>query len=321
MSCSSLYYLETLCEWKREMYKQVNWLSTLLLIIVMSTPSFAGASTLKVIASFSIIEDLVKHVAGDELDVTTIVPPGGDVHNWELTPPNVLAIEEADIIFYNGFGLEPWLRHVEAIADNQLTLKALAENADYAPLSIGTGPYKGATDPHMWLDPKGAAAYLDVIVQTLSEHYPNKADIFDVRAKEAQQALSTLDQHLQERLQGIPQTNRLLYTSEGGMSYFARAYGFDYASIWGVNHEYIGSAQAMAAMSERLTNTRPPALFYESTVPDIHMDSLSRETGITLEGPLYVDSLGASDGPAYNYPAMLRHNAELLHKALGGARE
>ncbi|WP_249977168.1 metal ABC transporter solute-binding protein, Zn/Mn family [Vreelandella olivaria] len=302
------------------MDKRAIWVIALLFITLVTSPQAFAASSLKVIVSFSVIEDLVKRVAGNDVRITTIVPIGEDVHRWELTPPNVLAIEEADIIFYNGFGLEPWIRHVEAMADDGLTLTALAEKADYTPLAIMTGQYKGSPDPHMWMDPKGAAAYIDVIAQTLIEHYPEKAEAFNARAEEAHEALALLDQRLQERLQGIPQTNRVLYTSEAGMSYFAQAYQFEYASIWGVNHETLGSAQAMESMSRRLTEKRPPALFYESTVPFIHMDSLARETGIKLGGPLYVDTLGEPDGPAYNYPAMLRHNAEQLHEALGGAR-
>lgn len=302
------------------MDKRAPWIITLLLVTLLNAPQAFGANSFKIITSFSVIEDLVKRVAGSDITITNLVPTGEDVHRWELTPPNVLAIEEADIMFYNGFGLEPWMRHVEAMARDSLTLIALAENADYEPLPISTGQFKGNSDPHMWMDPKGAAAYIDVIAQTLIEHYPEKAEAFNSRATEAHEALAKLDRTLSERLQGIPQTNRMLVTSEAGMSYFARAYEFEYAAIWGVNHETLGSAEAMASMSMRLAEKRPQALFYESTVPCIHMDALAREVNVSLKGPLYVDTLGASDSPAYNYPAMLRHNVEQLHEGLGGAR-
>lgn len=302
------------------MDKRAPWIFTLLLATALSSSQALGASTLKVIASFSVIEDLVKRVAGDDIRITTIVPVGQDVHRWELTPPNVLAVEEADIVFYNGHGLEPWIRHLEAMASDTLTLMALAETADYATLTIPVGQHKGNPDPHMWMAPQGAAAYIDVIAQTLSARYPDKASLFQTRAADAKEGLALLDQQLKERLEGIPQINRLLTTSEASFGYFARAYGFDVAAIWGLNSETLGSAQAMETMSKRLTDQRPPALFYESTTPYIHMDALARESGISLAGPLYVDTLSDTDGPAYNYPAMLRHNAELLHEALGGAR-
>ncbi|MBZ5489084.1 zinc ABC transporter substrate-binding protein [Halomonas aquamarina] len=302
------------------MHQQVKWVSTLLLAILSSVSPLAGASTFRVVASFPVLEDLVKRVAGDDISVSTVVPPGADVHNWELTPPNVLAIEEADILFYNGFGLEPWLRHVKAMSDDSLLLKSVAENADFTPQPILTGRYKGTPDPHMWLDPEGAAAYVEVIADTLAEHYPDQAEGFHARAQQTYQALQLLDQAIKERLDGVPNINRTLVTSEAGLGYFARAYDLEYAAIWGVNHETQGSAQAMAQMSTRLANERPPALFYESTVACIHMDAQAREHGIKLAGPLYVDTLSPADGPAYNYPAMLRHNAELIHEALGGAR-
>ncbi len=303
------------------MSKRVTWICTLLLVALLSAaPAYANTS-LRVIASFSVMEELVKRVAGDKASVSVIVPAGEDVHRWELTPPNVLALEETHIVFYNGLGLEPWIRHVEAMSDDQLTLVEVAKNADYAPLTISTGQYKGEPDPHMWMDPNGAAAYIDVIAETLAEHLPEHANTFYARAEEARKALSNLSQAVKERLEGIPQTNRTLLTSEAGFGYFARAFTFEAKGVWGVNHEKLGSAQAMAKMSEYLAENRPrpSALFFESTTPSIHMDALSRETSIPLAGPLYVDSLSGSDGPAANYSAMLRHNAEVMHTALGGA--
>ncbi|WP_404377244.1 metal ABC transporter solute-binding protein, Zn/Mn family [Vreelandella aquamarina] len=302
------------------MDKRTPWIITLLFTAALTSSPVFAATHLKVVASFSVIEDLVKRVAGEDISISTLVPAGSDVHRWELTPPNVLAVEEADIVFYNGHGLEPWFRHVEAMANDTLTLVALAESANYPPLTIPVGQHKGNPDPHMWMDPNGAAAYIEVITHTLSARYPEKAAAFRTRAAQAREALTLLDQQLKERLEGIPQTNRLLTTSEASFGYFAHAYGFEYAAIWGLSSETLGSARAMETMSKHLAAKRPPALFYESTTPYIHMDALARETGLTLAGPLYVDTLSDSDSPAYNYPAMLRHNAELLHEALGGAR-
>lgn len=311
-----LYSLE------RGMYKRFTWLSTLLFVALLSAAPAYATTSLRVLASFSVLEDLVKRVAGDNVNVKVIVPAGEDVHRWELTPPNVLALEETNIVFYNGFGLEPWIHHVQAMADDQLTLVEVAKKADFTPLTISTGLYEGEPDPHMWMDPRGAMAYIDVIADTLAEHLPEQADAFYARAEEAHKALTDLNQVLKERLDGIPHTNRTLITSEAGFGYFARAYAFEAQGVWGVNHETQGSAQAMAKMSEYLgeKRPRPSALFYESTTANIHMDALSRETGIALAGPLYVDSLSRSDGPAVNYPAMMRHNADAMHAALGGAR-
>ena len=301
------------------MSKWFTWVWALLFVALISAAPAYANTTLRVIASFSVMEELVKRVAGDTVSVNVIVPRGEDVHRWELTPPNVLALEETHIVFYNGLGLEPWIRHVEAMSDDRLTLVEVAKKADYTPLTISTGQYKGEPDPHMWMDPEGAAAYIDVIAETLAEHLPEQADAFYARADEARRALNNLNQAVKERLEGIPQTNRTLLTSEAGFGYFARAYAFDAQGVWGVNHETQGSAQAMAKISEQLAEKRPPALFFESTTPSIHMDALSREASLPLAGPLYVDSLSGEDGPAANYADMLRHNAEVMHTALGGA--
>ncbi|NYS77276.1 zinc ABC transporter substrate-binding protein [Halomonas glaciei] len=303
------------------MSKWVTWVCTLLFVALISTAPAYANTTLRVIASFSVMEELVKRLAGDTVSVNVIVPRGEDVHRWELTPPNVLALEETHIVFYNGLGLEPWIRHIEAMSDDELTLVEVARKADYTPLMISTGAHQGEPDPHMWMDPEGAAAYIDVIAETLAKHLPDQADEFYSRAEEARQALDNLNLAVKERLEGIPQTNRTLLTSEAGFGYFARAYAFEAQGVWGVNHETQGSAEAMAKMSEYLANNRPrpPALFFESTTPSIHMDALSREASLPLAGPLYVDSLSGADGPAANYADMLHHNAEVMHTALGGA--
>lgn len=303
------------------MSKWVTCVCTLLLVALISAAPAYANTTLRVMASFSVMEELVKRVAGDTVNVNVIVPRGEDVHRWELTPPNMLMLEETQIVFYNGLGLEPWIRHVEAMSDDELLLVEVANKADYTPLRISTGAHKGELDPHMWMDPEGAAAYIDVIAETLAEHLPDHADTFYTRAEEARSALNNLNSAVKERLEGIPQTNRTLVTSEAGFGYFARAYAFEALGVWGVNHETLGSARAMANMSEYLAThrPRPSALFFESTTPSIHMDALSREAFIPLAGPLYVDTLSAADGPAANYSAMLHYNAEVLHTALGGA--
>lgn len=302
------------------MTKRATRTSTLYCLALCLLPQAVWADTLKVAASFSIIGDFVRRIADDDVEVNVIAPIGSDVHRWELTPPNVLALEDTDIVFYNGYDLEPWLRHVRAVIHDDTPLVALAERAHFAPIPVPTGEYEGQPDPHMWMDPQGAAAYLDVIADTLAGHAPDKAELYHRRAEEAREVLADLDRAIKERLDGIPYTNRTLITSEAGFGYFARAYEFEHTGIWGMNQETWGTARAMARMSERLSEQRPPALFYESTVAEIHMDALARETGLPLAGPLYLDTLSARDGPAFNYPALLRYNADLLHQALGGAR-
>ncbi|MGM0543486.1 MAG: metal ABC transporter solute-binding protein, Zn/Mn family [Pseudomonadota bacterium] len=303
------------------MRNKLMYVSSLLVALLLANLPAMAQTPLRVVVSFSVIADLTERVAGDDASVEVIVPPGEDVHRWELTPPNVLALEDADLVLYNGFELEPWLRDVQAIVEDELPMVALAEHADHPTLALAIGRYQNSANPHMWMAPQGAAAYVDVIAETLSAHAPDHAEAFNQRADDLKQTLTDLDADIQERLDGIPQTNRSLVTSEAGFAYFANAYDLEYTALWGVNHETLGKAAAMAHLEAQLADTRPPALFYESTTPKIHMDAQARDADLPLAGPLYVDALSGSDGPAADYTAMLRHNVELLHAALGGARE
>ncbi|UYG04054.1 zinc ABC transporter substrate-binding protein [Halomonas sp. LR3S48] len=291
------------------------------LALALPTATHAEESPLRVAATFSVLGDLVREVAGDNAQVDVLTPVGAEVHEWELVPSNFIALERADVVFYNGYGLEQWLGQVEATVGSGVPLIALAEESGYATQPIATGDFAGEPDPHMWMDPRAAAEYARVIADTLAEARPDAAEAFQARAEALEESLHALHDELTQTLADIPEEQRLLITSEAAFLYFADAFGFEHDGIWGNNAEQEGSPNQVMRIVDKIEERRPAAIFWESTISDRHVRSVANETQVEIAGPLYVDSLSEPEGEAPDYAGMLRHNARLLLDTLGGEHD
>ncbi|MBA2779282.1 metal ABC transporter solute-binding protein, Zn/Mn family [Billgrantia kenyensis] len=290
------------------------WLALPLAAMVGSIS--AATANPKVVASFSILGDLVHQVGGDDIELVVLTPAGADVHEWELTPDNFIALEDAELIFYNGYQLEQWMRQVYATVGNRAPLVPVARLSEYPTQPIVTGEFTGEPDPHLWMDPRAVQAYLPVIAEHLAELHPQAAERFHERADAASETLEALHEALADLLAEIPEERRILISTEAALVYFAEAYGFRHDGVWGINAESEGLPRQVMRIVEVIEDTRPAALFWQSTVSDRYIRSIATDTGVPVVGPLFVDSLGESGEGASNYVAMMRHNAELIRDAL-----
>ncbi|QTP53467.1 zinc ABC transporter solute-binding protein [Billgrantia sulfidoxydans] len=297
-----------------------GWMLLSALALALSNTAHAEESPLRVATTFSVLGDLVREVAGDDAEVEVLTPVGAEVHEWELVPSNFVALEKADVVLYNGYGLEQWIGQVEATIGDDVPLVALAEESGYATQPIATGDFAGEADPHMWMDPRAAAEYARVAAEVLAEARPDAADAFRSRAEALGESLHALHDELTESLATIPEERRLLITSEAAFLYFADAFGFEHDGIWGNNAEQEGSPHQVMRIVDKIEERQPAAIFWESTISDRHVRSVASETEVKIAGPLYVDSLSEPEGEAPDYPGMLRHNVQLLLDTLGGER-
>ncbi|WP_346797841.1 zinc ABC transporter substrate-binding protein [Halomonas sp. Bachu 37] len=295
--------------------------TSVLLLSLHVVGAQASDDPLRVAATFSVIGDLVAQVAGEDADVSVLTPVGAEVHEWELTPSSFMTLEKADVIFYNGYNLEQWMYQVESTVSQKATVVGLAEASGYPAQPIVTGDFSGEPDPHVWMDPRAGAAYAQAIAETLAEADPSAAEAYHARADELAQSLHELHGELKEVLAEIPEEKRLLITSEAAFSYFAEAFELEHDGIWGMNSETEGAPSQVMRVVDKINEMQPAAIFWESTISDRHVKSVASETGVTIAGPLYVDSLSDPDGDAPNYENLLRHNAELIRANLGVASE
>lgn len=285
--------------------------------LALSVTAKADTATPRVVATFSILGDLAREVAGDDAKVDVLTPIGAEVHEWELVPSNFIALERADVVFYNGYGLEQWIGQASATVGDGVPVVALAEASGFPTQPITTGEFAGAADPHLWMDPRGAAEYAQVIAATLGEIQPGTAAAFQARADTLKEKLLALHDELLEQLSGLTQEERLLISSEAAFVYFANAFDFEHDGIWGNNAEEEGSPRQIMRIIDKIRKRKPAAIFWESTVSERHVRGVADETHVQVAGPLFVDSLSEADGAAPDYTAMLRHNVQLLRDTLG----
>jgi len=291
------------------------------LIFILSTTAQADVAAPRVVATFSVLGDLVREVAGEDVKVDVLTPIGAEVHEWELVPSNFIALERADVVFYNGYGLEQWIGQVKATVGDDVPVVALAETSGYPTQLITTGEFSSQIDPHLWMDPRAAAEYAQATAATLSEIRPGAAAAFQARADDLRASLLTLHEELLEQLAVLPAENRLLISSEAAFVYFADAFEFEHDGIWGTNAEEEGSPRQIMRIIDMIREHAPPAIFWESTISDRQVRSVADETQVQVAGPLYVDSLSEPEGEAPDYMTMLRHNVQLLRDTLGASHD
>ncbi|MFW6030127.1 MAG: metal ABC transporter solute-binding protein, Zn/Mn family [Halanaerobiales bacterium] len=276
----------------------------------------ASKNQFTIVTTFTILEDFARQVAGPGADVRVISPVAAEVHEWELTPQNFRDIEEADIIFYNGLNLEQWIKQIKAVVRPDVKVISLGKKCVYPTLPIVSGDYAGEADPHIWMDVMGAASYVKVIRDYLSESNPDVKEEYQKNAEKYISQLKELDIYLKDIISVIPEENRTLISSEAAFIYFADAYGFYHDGIWGTNTEEEGAPQHIMRIIQAIEKYKPKGIFWESTGSSRYAESISSDTGLEVFGPLYVDSVDYPETANNSYINIMKANAYLLLEVL-----
>lgn len=293
-----------------------------LLALLAAGPSMA-AERLPVIASFSILGDMVGRVGGDRVAVTTLVGPDGDAHVYEPTPDDVKAVAGARLLVVNGLGFEGWMDRLAeasgykgpiAVASEGVTPREMAEEeeGDHAEADHA---HHGA-DPHAWQDVANAVTYVKNIAAGLDAADPDGKATYDANAAAYIAELEALDAEVRTAMAALPADRRRVITSHDAFGYFGAAYGLDLLAPEGVSTESEASATDVAGIIRQIRDDAVPAIFVENIKDRRLVDQIAAETGAVVGGELYTDALSAEDGPAPSYVEMIRHNIATLTKAL-----
>ena len=271
----------------------------------------------RVVTTFTILQDMAQNVAGDAAVVESITRPGAEIHDYEPTPQDVVRAQEADLVLWNGLGLERWF---ERFFGRVREVPSATLTEGIAPIAIAEGPYAGQPNPHAWMSPANALVYVENIRLALGRLDPGRAATFDRNAARYADQLRALDGPIRERLARIPAGQRQLVTCEGAFSYLARNYDLREAYLWPINADTEGTPRQVRQLIDGVRRDKVPALFCESTVSDRAMRQVARETGSRLAGVLHVDSLTAADGDAPTFLRLLQANADTILRGLEAAR-
>jgi manganese/iron transport system substrate-binding protein len=271
----------------------------------------------RVLATTTMISEAAQRVAGECVAVRGLLPIGGDPHVYEPVPRDVRAVAESDLVLYNGFGLEGWLDRLVRNAGGQRRVVEVADGLTpiYGQYQEGRDP-----DPHMWGDVRRFVHYVESIRGALTELAPDCEATFEARARDYIDELRALDDWVRERVATIPPQNRYLVTSHDAFQYYATAYGLEVLGTpIGLSTDEEASAQTVARIVDDVRRTGIPALFVETTVNPNLIRRIAAETGTTIGGELYSDSLGSPGSGAESYVGMIVHNTRTIVNALGGS--
>ncbi|WP_458781118.1 metal ABC transporter substrate-binding protein [Arthrobacter sp. D3-16] len=269
-----------------------------------------------VLTTFTVLADVARNVAGDKLTVESITKAGAEIHGYEPTPGDIRKASKADLILDNGLNLEAWFgQFVEG-----LDVPHVVVSDGVQVMSISEDSYEGKPNPHAWMSPVNVQIYVDNMVKAFSGLDPDNAGAFKANGDAYKAELQAVQDQMKSSLAGVPETQRALVTCEGAFSYLARDAGLTEVYIWAVNAEQQATPQQITRAIEYVKANKVPAVFCESTVSDAPMQQVVGATGATFGGTLYVDSLSGADGPVPTYLDLIRHDAEVITKALAGAR-
>ena len=274
----------------------------------------AAGQPLRVVTTFTIIQDIAQNVGGDAARVESVTRPGAEIHDYQPTPLDIVKAQSADLVLWNGLNLENWF---EKFFSNVKDVPSAIVSDGVEPMPISEGGYAGKPNPHAWMSPGNALIYVENIRKAFAKADPANADVYARNAAAYSAQLRALDESLRKRFASIPQDRRWLVTSEGAFSYLARDFGLREAYLWPINADQQGTPQQVRRVIDLVRRNKVPVVFSESTVSDKPARQVARETGARYGGMLYVDSLSDSRGPVPTFLKLLQTTAETVVSGFG----
>jgi len=286
-------------------------LAALCSILVWSGPiAWATQPPIRVVVSFSILEDIVHEVGGSDVAVTSLIGRDANEHVFEPSPDQVRLLAQARLFVVNGLGLEGWVTRLIQSAQYRGPLVVATEGIE--PIAAS----EGSTDPHAWQDPRNGIIYAKNITRALAGIDPENAEMYHQRLRRYEAQLETLDRRVRERLEEIPSEKRRVITTHHAFAYYGRAYGVAFTAPEGLNTESEPSARTISALIRQIRREGIKALFLENISDPRLMQEIARETGARLGASLYSDALSMPHGPAPTYIRMIEHNTAALKEGM-----
>ena len=301
--------------------------------LTLGMPSSSWADDpMPVVATFSVLGDMVKRIGGEHISLTTLVGADGDTHVYQPTPQAARVVAEADVLFINGLGFEGWLERLVEAAPFVGSLVVTTTGIE--PIAFGgheedheeeheeeAGEHHGdhgAFDPHAWHSFTNAIVYANNIAAGLAQADPANAGSYYRNHQIFVNEIRTLKSEADLLMAALPINKRTVVTPHDAFGYFADLYNLRFEAPQGLSTESEASAADVAKLIMLIRKQEISAVFIESITDNRLMQQIANETGAVIGGKLYSDALSNADEPASTYLDMMRHNTETLSLALGG---
>jgi zinc/manganese transport system substrate-binding protein len=277
--------------------------------------SLAAETPVRVVVSFSILEDIAHEVGGSDVAVTSLIGRDANEHVFEPRPDQVRLLTQAQLFIVNGLGLEGWLTRLTQSARYHgpvvITTKGVAPL-----MTTEAGERTPTPDPHAWQDVRNGVVYAENIAYALSGADPAHAEVYRQRLQHYRARLEARDREVREILGAIPAEKRRVITTHDAFAYYGRAYGVTFTAPEGLSTDSEPSAKTIAALIRQIRREGIKALFLENISDRRLTEEIARETGAKLGPPLYSDTLSEPDGPAPSYIRMIEYNTTALREGM-----
>ncbi|QFG00462.1 metal ABC transporter substrate-binding protein [Psychrobacillus glaciei] len=308
--------------------KKLNWFPLVLCLSLLFVTACSNDSEskkgsehkdgdrLSIITTNSILYDIVLNVGGNLVNVRSLAPIGSDPHQYDPLPKDLEDITNADLVFYNGLNLETGNSWFEDVLN---TTGKDKEDSPVFNLSNGvkalylkSSEHHGEEDPHAWLDVNNGIIYTENAKDALVKIDPKNKDSYEKNAATYIKSLEELHQSILGEVELLPKEDRILVSSEGAFKYFSKAYGFDAYYIWEINSHSEGTPEQLKAIIDIIHEKKVKALFLESSVDPRSMETVSKDTSVTIAGKIFTDSLGVKGKDGDTYIKMIQWNVDVI---------
>lgn len=267
-----------------------------------------------IVVTTTMLGDMTAQIAGDDIEVDTLIVPGADPHIYRPTPADAAAVSRSRFVVMNGLHLEGWATSLIENAGGERTTFVAGEAVD----PYQAEDFLGGVDPHFWFDVREWATAAGRLADALVEEWPEYADDIRARADAYTSRLGALDEWTRRSIASIPQPQRVLVTSHDAFNYFGRAYEIEVVGVQGISTESEPSQHDVAVVIDIIRNSGARAVFAETSVNPTLIERVATESGVPVIGALYSDSVGPAGSGAETYEGMLVANVRAIVGGLGG---
>ncbi|WP_244985845.1 metal ABC transporter solute-binding protein, Zn/Mn family [Anaerosalibacter bizertensis] len=306
-----------------------KWILLLIMIIIFTSIASYGSNKkiqkdpekLNVVTTTTILEDAVRNIGGDKVEVESLMGPGIDPHLYKASAGDVEKMMNADLIIFNGIHLEGKMSDIfEKLGQIDVKTIAPGDIIDSSKL-IQSSEFEGNYDPHIWFDVKLWTEVVDVIMDSLIELDSENKDFYISNGEEYKKELEELDKYIKDRAKEIPDEQRVLITAHDAFSYFGNAYGFQVEGLQGISTVAEAGTLDVKELADFIAERKIPAIFVESSVPTKNIEALqaavhNRGFNVEIGGELYSDSLGNPGTEEGTYVGTVKYNVDTIVDAL-----
>lgn len=283
-------------------------------------PNDSNKTQIQAVTTFTLLEDIVKEIGGEFVDVYNLVPIGTDPHEYDPLPDDIKAATDADVIFYNGLNLEGgesgWLaKMLDSVNKDWDDTYELTDGVEPLYLTDEAGREE-EINPHAFLDPHVGMLMVENARDAFIEIDPDNKTYYKENAESYLAKLEEIAHDYEQKINDIDEEDRILITSERAYQYVAERYGLKEGYIWAIDTEEAGSPEQLKELVAFIEKTEPPVLFVETNVDKRPMETVAQETGVEIFGEIYSDEIGSPGDEGDTYLKFLQYNIDMIHAGL-----